>query len=95
MRVGISSDRRLLLSYLFSNFAVLNGTLAPKLSLATEFLLRLVLSEFSTFELTFFGEDKRKNSSFEAVYPGLCVMRDSKGRKPYLIIKYAFVILYI
>ena len=74
------NDRRLLLSYLFSNFAVLNGTLAPKLSPATEFLLRWVPSEFDTFELENIGEDKTKTASFEAVCPVVCTRQDSNPR---------------
>lgn len=68
------NDRRLLLSYLFSNFAISDGTLAIKYSPATEFLLEWVPSQFNTFEPINLCEDKTKTASFETACPVVCTI---------------------
>ena len=73
-------DKRLLLSYIFSNLALNADKINHNYTLAFEFLLEFMPRLNSTFELADFGSNKAKEGVSASLSPVLCALRDSNPR---------------
>jgi len=66
-----SEEKRLLLSYIFSNITLNEDKIKPNYTLAFDFLVNWIPKLNNTFEQEEFGLNKRKNRTFDPAYPVL------------------------
>jgi site-specific DNA recombinase len=75
-----TEDKRLLLSYIFSNLSLNADKISPNYTFAFEFMLEFMPNLNSTFELADFGSNKTKKGISASSCPSLCALRDSNPR---------------
>ncbi len=73
-------DKRLLLSYIFSNLSLNAEKINPKYTFAFEFLAEWMPRLNEIFELQETGSDKAKEGVSAFAYPDMCALRDSNPR---------------
>ncbi|KKQ05521.1 MAG: Resolvase [Candidatus Moranbacteria bacterium GW2011_GWE2_36_40] len=81
-----TEDKRLLLSYIFSNLALNADKISPNYTFAFEFMLKFMPMLNEAFELADFGSNKAKEGISASLCPVLCARQDSNlqplGSKP-------------
>lgn len=86
-----NEEKRLLLSYLFSNQSLKDGKLEVKITLACEFLQKWMPIINSTFEQLESSLDKRKKEAFASAHPVLLFTVNSIRTRFVEVGKYVYI----